>query len=294
MSVVELNCGKMFSLNSSTGMNAVRQWRCSTLQEADDFAAELASYEHRYPFVEDFPIQIAYSCVVVAIEVSPFTQKLPPGSTAGSPDTLPSYGEYLVTAHYQARMNYDTSWPTIIDRPNLFWGGQLTSLRIRNSGQYLTATSPEGGYYIEGGTDPIAPLAQDVSTCIMVPLRTYAITLDRLRRFDIPKIRNYIGRVNTYHYLGCEPETLLCESASLDHSFAPTRIDLMTGEVNFYRMTVVLTERRIELDGKIYGWNHEYVNAAQQLGGPGFYKVRLTNGEPRYPKIDMTNLLAGQ
>ena len=315
MAVQELNSGQLFSLNAGVGFSAPRQWACDTYAEVLAMIRALAAPTHHFPNLGAGAAN-AYNgwddMIVVAIEVNPFNRTMAPGTTSGGTtisgvvgatiDAMPSYTKYLITAHYQLVMNAGSQalaeWPPNIERPKIPTHSCI-SLRIKNSGQVLVMASENGKYVADdyiAGDEPVGPLNEKVSANVVIPLRQFQITVDRMFHYQVPDFSQYAGAVNESMFLNSPPETLLFETAEVDHSFAPDIDNLYR-----YRCTVVLTERAIHrrimapnppgVDPvSAFGWNHDYYNADDSFGGPGFFRVLLTDDEPRYRLVDMKNM----
>lgn len=290
MAVVELNSGSLLGVSDGVGLHSIRQWRCSTLAECYTLCQQLNDPTHHMPTIGTWWLAGApfEDCVIVSVDVGPFTHQLAPGSTGGAINTLPDYDEYLVTAQYASLPNAgntpSTFWPTYLTRP-LIPNHACIWLRQRNSGQMLTMSAQNGEYVTDAG-DFVMQLGENVSSSVLIPLTTYELIVDRLYPDQVPDFNQYIGAVNEDEFLGCYPETLLFEAAETDHSFA-------ADGTYRYRCSIIVTERRIKMNSAktIYGWNHEYVTVGENVAdGPGFYRVKLHNGKPRYRLKPMLNM----
>jgi len=135
------------------------------------------------------------------------------------------------------------------------------------------ATGWEDSHSSEEDDRPVPP--EDLQNRILIPLTDYQIEWDWLTNPPRDKLRNFLGKSNSNTFLGCEPETLMCEGADISPSFRPAL------DPRCYSVNVVLKQRRINDDGTIRGWNHEY-----REDPAGWQKIVLANGELRYPTID--------
>ena len=52
-----------------------------------------------------------------------------------------------------------------------------------------------------------------------------------------------------------------------------------------FKATATLKQRRIAIAPNVYGWNHDYL-----ANPPGWTRIVMADGTPRYPMSDFTNL----
>lgn len=289
MAVEELVTIPLFSISRSGGLAASRRWACDVIDEAMQLAKDIAANPFPLP-VTDFNLSASKDFLPVAVTIGPFSEGMAPGSTSGSVNTLPTYEKYLVAAQYQllndAGVEQWGSWPQWMDKPCHPVGTSL-SCRIRNSGQFITMPAATVGEVVNDAGVKVCNMTANMSLVQLIPIREFHISCDLLQDYQVPQMELFTGRVNESTFLGADPETLLCESADTDHSFAadienPCR----------FRVNVVLRERTITRSaGSNVGWNHEYHNVNDDGGnGPGWYRIKLTDGSNRYSLVDMTEM----
>jgi hypothetical protein len=298
MAVWEINTGELFTLSVHSGVVAKRAWDCDTVDEVIELCNKLGSptSSNRFPDFGDIDFR---DVLPVDITVGPANINLGPSyeASADSIETLPIYSKYRVTAQYQLQHDVDVDrnreeqWPTEFVKPTHPTDTSLT-MRVRNSGQFLLMPASSGiaAYYTEGGTR-VGFANATISLAQLIPLREFHITCDRLQYYDCPnsvRLRDMCGKVNSDRFLGCDPDTLLCESADLDQSFVPDII-----EPRRFKITLVLKERRVpkaNKPGEFGGWNYEYFQGAEPNVVGGFYRLKLSSHNDRYLKTQMVDI----
>jgi hypothetical protein len=272
MAIQELNTGTLFAIGGNTGQAAPRVFTCDTMDEVVTLCRSLNAQPFPTP---TGGIQGNFEdCYPVNITVGAFNTDMAPGSTGGSASYLPTYKKYRVVAQYQllhdAGSSQSETWPLGLTKPAHPIGSVL-SLRIRNSGMFVTMASQCGKYVNDAG-NKVADLHPSVSTVIKIPIREFHITCDRLKSVQLPDVSAVAGCVNSDTFLNCPAETLLWETGDDDQSFTPD-ID----NPRRWRMTALLRQRAIPNGNYgVAGWNHEIYNDGN------WYRVLLNNGKPRY------------
>jgi hypothetical protein len=298
----ELNPGTIWTISNSNGQSAPRRFVCDTYAEVVQLCADL----NRYPY----PGEHFKGCWPTSITVSPFNDGMAPTATTETEneegDTVAAYllgvstyKQYIVSVQYQTLLNFKPdfggteveTWPASFEKPGHADGTTL-SCRIRNSGRFLTIPGSAGKALNPDDVTEAGPIPPLTSIVQILPTAELHITWDRLEDWQVPDFKKYTGRVNEDDFMGCDPEELLCESADIDHSFVA---DLE--KTNRFRVTVILRRMRIEdADGTVWGgWNHEYLNlsAPKAVNGPAWYRVQLSNGQDRYPRVPMWGMFGG-
>jgi hypothetical protein len=197
---------------------------------------------------------------------------------------------------YSFALDYlDVPWPSLITRPAYLEGTTLR-LEARFSGQFLTlparalqsgssytpSTNPDGSPYVGPPITPPPP-PPNSNNRILIPLIDYLVEWDRVQDLSALDWDGEIGYVNATTFLGCEPETLLLEGVSLAPSFV-----LNPSNPHAWKATATLKKRKIQVDGNIYGWNHDFLP-----NPPGWTTILMADGTPRYQFADFTNLFTG-
>lgn len=158
----------------------------------------------------------------------------------------------------------------------------------------MTCLDGSAKYVDEAGVE-VSQLVPETSLVMLIPMRELHITCDRYTKANMPDVKKYIGKVNSDgFFLGCAPDTLLCEAADVDQSFAPD-MSQPDGPHRF-RITALFKERRVPKAGSsnaIGGWNYEYV-APTKPNPAGFYKVILPGTKTlRYDQMSFANFFTG-
>ncbi len=183
-------------------------------------------------------------------------------------------------------------WPDQIVQPS-YLSGTTLRLETKLSGQFLTlparafqsggtfasATNPDGSPYAGPPITPPPP-PPNSNNRLLIPLIDFLVEWDRVQDMSVLDWDAEIGCVNESEFMGCEPETLLLEGVSLAPSFVlnPTNPHAM-------KATVQLKKRRIVAGGNVYGWNHDYLP-----NPPGWVRVLMADGTPRYETADFTDM----
>lgn len=285
MATVELNTGQLFTIGGATGQAGPRQWVCDTMDEVVSLCRSVSQ--------QPFPTQVGMNgtgfedCWPVSAIVAPFNAQMAPGSTGSSVSVLPTYTQYRVTVHYQLLHDVGTSqsetWPLGITKPQ-HPAGSVLSLRIRNSGQFITISSRSGHYVDDQGNNK-GYLNPNVSASVKIPIKEFHITLDRLKSTQVPSTDSIAGCVNSDIFLGCPKETLLWESDHTDPSFT-----MDVDDPRRWRCTMLLRKRAIPLgtsaSSGFAGWNHEMYNDGN------WYRVVLANGKSRYEAVSFGSIFS--
>jgi hypothetical protein len=194
--------------------------------------------------------------------------------------------------YYFALDYLDVPWPDHITRPS-YTAGTTLRLEARFSGQFLTlparaltasgtytpTSNPDGSPYSGPPITPPPP-PPNSNNRILIPLVDYLVEWDRVQDLSALDWDEEIGCVNQAAVMGCEPETLLLEGVSLAPSFV-----LSPSNPHAWKATATLKKRKIEVGGSAYGWNHDYLP-----NPPGWTKILMSDGTPRYPLADFSGL----
>jgi hypothetical protein len=183
-------------------------------------------------------------------------------------------------------------WPNQITRPSYIAGTTLR-LEMRFSGQFLTlparalqasgtytpTSNPDGSPYVG---PPIAPPPPppNSNNRILIPLVDYLVEWDRVQDLSALSWDGEIGYVNQNDFLGCEPETLLLEGVNLSPSFV-----LNPSNPHAWKATATLKQRKVAAGGNAYGWNHDFL-----ANPPGWTRITMSDGRPRYPLADFADM----
>ena len=147
------------------------------------------------------------------------------------------------------------------------------------SGSYTPASNPDGSPYTG---PPIAPPPPppNSNNRLLIPLIDYLVEWDRVQDLDALDWDGQIGYVNQAEFMGCGPETLLLEGVRLAPSFVldPTL-------PHAWRAIATLKKRKIEVGGNVYGWNHDFIP-----NPPGWTRIIMADGTPRYPLADFSDM----
>jgi hypothetical protein len=194
---------------------------------------------------------------------------------------------------YSFALDYlDVPWPNNIARPS-YLSGTTLRMEARFSGQFLTlpprALTASGSYTPASNPDgspytgpPIAPPPPppNSNNRLLIPLIDYLVEWDRVQDLDALDWDGQIGYVNQAEFMGCGPETLLLEGVRLAPSFVldPTL-------PHAWRAIATLKKRKIEVGGNVYGWNHDFIP-----NPPGWTRIIMADGTPRYPLADFSDM----
>lgn len=220
---------------------------------------------------------------VNTISIQPFTEEMAPllGVMTDPSVTLASYGSKpaIVTVKYAADF-YNVTWPTAITRPTYDADTSLR-LRVRFSGQFLTMPSRAMRWYTNPYASPYSEVpGPDQNARILIPMAEYILEWDYVANPNITRIRGLIGKVNDAAFLGSNTETLMLESADLDHSFK-----ISSSAPFCWKVTATFKERRIKSGASVYGWNHDYCD-----NPAGWKKIVMSDGNPRYETGDFSKI----
>ena len=199
----------------------------------------------------------------------------------------------------------DVPWPDNFNQPH-YTPGTTLKLDIKSSGQFLTL--PARCFQLKG----IANLMpQGMDGRLYIPLTDFNIEWDRVTDLGAINFTPYVGKVNKTTFMGCEPETLLLETANATPSFI---LDPVNGPWA-WRVLCCFKRRRIALQAQfwaqggtvsptgativteddietaIMGWNHEF----REQPSPGWQYVQMTAApgsvlSPRYTLYDFTDI----
>lgn len=222
-------------------------------------------------FARSFPGYTTSYPQTVAIEPFLGEGDLAYGDISDPADATAQYPWAKVTATYGTTL-WGAPWPSEIPVPNHDTETILT-LKTRISGQFLSVPARSTHYEdtTPGDEDkPVPP--EDQMNRILIPLIDYNVHWDWVADPPRNKLRDLLGKVNEATFMGCEPETLLFEGSDINESFRPAT------DPRCFSVDVVLKQRRIDDDGTIRGWNHEY-----REDPAGWQKIKLSDGTLRYP-----------
>ena len=194
---------------------------------------------------------------------------------------------------YSFALDYiDVPWPDSIPRPS-YLAGTTLRLEARFSGQFLTlparALQSSGSYTPTSNSDgspytgpPITPPPPppNSNNRVLIPLIDYLVEWDRVQDLSALDWDGQIGCVNQAEFMGCGPETLLLEGVSLTPSFV-----LNPSNPHAWKATATLKQRQIRVGGNVYGWNHDFLP-----NPPGWTRILMADGTPRYQLTDFSNL----
>jgi hypothetical protein len=183
-------------------------------------------------------------------------------------------------------------WPDNIPRPDYLTGttlrlearfsGQFLTLPARalqSSGTYTPTSNPDGSPYTGGPITPPPP-PPNSNNRLLIPLVDYLVEWDRVQDLGALDFDDEIGCVNESAFMGCEAETLLLEGVSLMPSFV-----LNPSNPHCWKATATLKRRRIVIGSDVYGWNDDFIP-----NPPGWTRMLMSDGNPRYPQADFTGL----
>ena len=115
-----------------------------------------------------------------------------------------------------------------------------------------------------------------------MPIFDYLVEWDRVTDLSTLDFSAYVGQVNSIEFMGCDPETLLCEGVTIDPAFV-----LNPADPHCYRVQACFKKRAITFDGVSGGWNH-------QIYGPPYsldrVEVRTADGTPPYASTDFSDI----
>ena len=185
-------------------------------------------------------------------------------------------------------------WPDAVPKPALAAGTTL-KLEMRFSGQFLTlparafqsastytpSENPDGSPYTGPPITPPPP-PPNSNNRILIPLRDYVVEWDRVQDMSALNFSGLVGEVNAVAFLGCNPETLLLEGVSLTPSFVLNPLN-----PHAFRATATFKQRQILAGGNVYGWNYDYLP-----NPPGWVRITMADGTPRYPLVDFSEMFA--
>ena len=244
MAVHELAVFPQYTLSSGQGRVGTRKWVLTGGEDVNAFVGRVCA-SHWPGDANTRPVMVQVGAVDEKLLIKDNT-----GGGPGSP--LPQFKETLVVAQYQFLL-FDTRWPQHITKP-YHPPGTTIALRIRSSGQFLTMPP---GAFMAVGNDKQVVFTTNENCRIVIPIAEYHITCDRLKAGQVPSWKHREGTVNDSAFLGESKETLLFDTAELDHSFAPA---LSPRLIPRFKLTIVLRSRDIPVGDKHFGWNHDYHN----------------------------------
>jgi hypothetical protein len=172
------------------------------------------------------------------------------------------------------------TWPTDMPKP-AFENGTELRVRIGGSAQFLLI--PTTGLKWEvpgGGSGETTPATQeDQQNRILIPIREIEIQWDFVDNPPISRLDGLMGMSNVDTFLGCEPETVLFETYSVEESFKMVPTNPHTN-----RVIVNLRVRKIKAGSEVYGWNHDY------SADHGWAKMLFENDEPRHTPVTFADM----
>jgi hypothetical protein len=194
---------------------------------------------------------------------------------------------------YRFALDYQAvPWPDNIPQPD-YTSGTTLRLEARFSGQFLTlparalqssgtytpTSNPDGSPY-DGPPITPPPPPPNSNNRVLIPLVDYVVEWDRVQDLSTLDFDGVIGFVNESEFMGCEAETLLLEGVSLMPSFV-----LSPTNPHSWKATAALKRRRIVVGDDVYGWNYDFLP-----NPPGWTRIIMSDGNPRYPAADFTGL----
>lgn len=263
MSFDELAGSPRESLNEGSGSTAERRFLIP-FNERLTFAQGLIGT--RYPNMPQTR--------VVAVDIQPFTEDLVPSGVIVDPSLATAgYGTQpaLVTVKYGPDFT-KKQWPAKLPKPQFKAGTELR-YRLSSSAQFLLI--PSKGAKWESDNELLKNTELNRK---LIPIRDIEVDWNFVDDPPLDRLDALVGSVNQTLFLGAEPETLLFENYNVDESFRAAPANPHTN-----RVTVCFRKRRIEENGNIYGWNHDW-----REDPPGWDKV-IMGGEPRYLLKTFTN-----
>jgi hypothetical protein len=215
-----------------------------------------------------------------SILLEPFLGENDPASgTITNPAASTAQYQYAKATVSYATTLWGAAWPSAITRPEHDVATKLT-VKTRFSGQFLTVPARATEYEDASPGDEDKPVPpEDAMNRILIPLVDYQVDWDWVANPPRDKLREFLGKCNSEPFMGCEPETLMCEAADVSPSFRPAV------DPRCYRVSVVLKQRRIEDGGEVRGWNHEY-----REDPAGWVRIKLPDGALRYPAKDFADM----
>jgi hypothetical protein len=276
MSFTELAGSPRESLNESSGSSAERRF-LHPMSSRLTFAATLAG--QGYP---DFP-----QARVVAIDLQPWMNEdsLPEGVIISPEINSLNYGDQpcLITVKYGPDYT-KKSWPTDFSKPSPIRFGTELRYQIKSTAEFMLVPT-SGTRWEDDSSDTSGgniPVPEDANSAILIPVRTIQLQWDFVDDPPIRRFEDLIGRVNEEELFGSEPETILFEGYSISETFRASPINPHTN-----RVTIDLTQRRIDTGDGIVGWNHEYREYPE-----GWSKLLLSDGQPRYKLASYEDIFA--
>jgi hypothetical protein len=270
MSITELSGSPRESLNESSGSSAERRYLVPMNTRITFAQAQVGK---GYP---NFP-----QARVVAIDMQPWMgdDALPEGTSVDPALATADYGDQpcLITVKYGPDFT-QKAWPTEFPKPAFLLGTELR-FQIRGSVEALMIPTSgckweddDSGSGSTSGSGGEIPVPEDTNSLILIPSRAIQIQWDFVNDPPITRLESMVGRLNSDTFLGSEDETLLFEGYDITETFRASAIAPHTN-----RVTVNLSQRRIDTGGGIVGWNHDYRESPA-----GWAKLLLSDGEPRY------------
>lgn len=256
-----------------------------TLDEASGAAADrrfLVPWNERFTFATSLVKTNHYlmpAARVASIVMQPWTEDTVPAGTIVHPQSgTAQYGGQpcLVTVKYGPDF-VAKPWPTEMPRPSYRTGTELR-FQLTGSAKFLLVPCAAAKWE----DDPDLPVPEDINSSILIPMIGLRLQWDYVDNPPIVRLKRLMGLVNSDDILGCAPETLLFESFDVSETF---KADPANPHTN--RVTVQMTLRHIEVGEESYGWNHEYREKP-----PGWHRLLLSNGEPRYRMTGFTGMFA--
>jgi hypothetical protein len=281
MSIIELSGSPRESLNESSGSSAERRFLVPMNQRIT-FAQSLVGTA--YP---NFP-----QARIVAVDLQPWMgDDAKPDGVITDPETATAdYGDQLclVTAKYGPDFT-KKDWPSDFAKPSPIRLGTELRFQIRGTAKFLpiptsgTKWEDDGGGSGSGGSGGgDIPVPEDANSAILIPSRALQLQWDFVDDPPIAALEDLVGRLNSDSFLGSEPETLLFEGYDVSETFRASPINPHTN-----RVTVNISQRRIDAGGSIVGWNHDYREEPA-----GWIKLLLSDGEPRYKLTTFAGMFA--
>jgi len=269
MSYDELSGSPREALSESSGSTAERRFLVPWNTRIT-FAQLLVSTAAAYPH---FP-----QSRVVAIDLQPWMDDddLPSGTVIDPSVQSSGYGTQpcLITVKYGPDYTKKI-WPTGFTKPTVRYGTELR-FQIRGSAKFLLVPAAA----CKWDDDATVPVPEDVNSVILLPMRAIQLQWDFVDDPPIARLEALQGLVNSDVFLGAPVETLLFESYEVTETFRAAPINPHTN-----RVTVTITQRKVNTGSTIVGWNHDYREEPA-----GWAKLLLSDDEPRYKTTAFTGM----
>jgi len=218
----------------------------------------------------------------------------------------------LVTVTYGI-LPYSRPWPTTVPKPTIPDGTYLR-LTTRTSGQFLTfpgrtgawtgdtlestvfSQSPSSSSSSSSSSDSSSGSSSGIGTyrstenAILLPVRDIRLEWYGLSDPPVGNMDLYVGRVNTFPFLGGAAGTVLFEGHELDEDYGLNIRDPFRWKATLQFRQRVRLLGYTSAGAKVWvTWNHDYRPSVDGTRG-GWSYVTLSSGEPRYRSGDLAEL----